>query len=66
MITLQDIEDAVIQLPSSDLGELRSWFAQFDADMWDREFEDDAKRGVLDRFADNALHDLADGRCTKL
>jgi len=66
MTTLQDIEDAVVHLPGPDLGEFRNWFAQFDADMWDREFEGDAKRGALDQFADKALRDLADGRCAKL
>ena len=66
MTTLQDIEDAVVHLPGPDLDEFRAWFARFDAEMWDREFEDDAERGVLDRLADNALRDLADGHCTKL
>ncbi|MCF7837616.1 MAG: hypothetical protein K9N49_03210 [Candidatus Marinimicrobia bacterium] len=66
MTTLQDIEEAVVQLPHPDLGEFRAWFARFDAEAWDREFEDDAKSGALDHFADKALFDLADGRCAKL
>ena len=66
MTTLQDIEDAVVHLPTPDLSEFRAWFARFDAETWDREFENDATDGVLDRFADKALRDLADGHCTRL
>jgi hypothetical protein len=66
MTTLQDIEEAVLHLPDPDLGEFRAWFSRFDAEVWDREFEDDAKSGTLDRFAEKALHDLTEGRCTKL
>ncbi len=66
MTTLQDIEEAVVHLPNPDLGKFRTWFAQFDAEVWDREFEDDAKTGMLDRFADKVLRDLSDGGCAEL
>lgn len=66
MTTVQEIESAVAHLPGSDLGEFRAWFVQFDAEAWDREFEEDAQSGKLDRLADKALADLAHGRCSEL
>ena len=66
MTTLQDIEEAVTHLPTPELGRFRAWFSHFDAETWDHEFEEDAKNGVLDRLADQALKDLAEGRCSKL
>ena len=66
MTTVQEIEQAVSHLPNPDLGEFRAWFAQFDAEAWDREFEEDAQSGMLDRLADNALADMARGQCSEL
>lgn len=36
MITLGEIEQAVRQLSSEDLSAFRTWFAEFDAELWDR------------------------------
>ena len=66
MTTVQEIEDAVAHLPDPDLGRFRAWFAEFDAEAWDREFEEDAKSGKLDSLADKALQELAQGRCSEL
>ncbi len=66
MTTVQEIEEAVAHLPDQDLGKFRSWFDGFDAKAWDRQLERDAQSGKLDGLADQALRDLADGRCTEL
>ena len=66
MTTVREIENAVARLPDTELDEFRAWFVQFDAEAWDREFEEDAKSGSLDRLADKALADLAHGRCSEL
>ncbi len=44
----------------------REWFAAFDAAAWDRQFEEDATSGKLDRLADEALGDHRAGRSQKL
>jgi len=62
MTTVQEIEDAVAHLPDPELGRFRTWYAEFDAEAWDREFERDAKSGKLESLADKALRDLAQGR----
>ena len=66
MTTVQEIENAVAHLPSPELGRFRTWFTEFDAEAWDREFEQDAKRGKLESLADKALEDLAQGRCSEI
>ncbi len=66
MTTVKEIEAAVERLSAPSLDEFRTWFAEFDAASWDREFEQDAIQGALDGLADEALRDLDNGRCTKL
>ncbi len=51
MNTVQDVEQAIRQLPKQDLAAVRAWFAAFDAEQWDRQFEDDVKAGRLDALA---------------
>ena len=61
-----EIEAAVRKLTPERLAEFRAWFATFDAELWDKQFERDAKAGRLDKFADEALSDLREGRCKDL
>lgn len=66
MSTVQDIEKAVSKLAPNDLSAFRTWFAEFDAAVWDKQFEQDVAAGRLDKLADEALNDLREGRCTNL
>lgn len=66
MSTIQEIESAVRKLSPKELQAFRKWFQGFDAEAWDRQFEEDVKAGRLDALAEEALHDLRDGRCTDL
>ena len=66
MSNLQEIEQAVSQLSSSELVIFRDWFAEFDADRWDRQFEEDVATGKLNALAEKALNHLRAGRCTDL
>ena len=63
---MQDISDAVGKLRAEDLAAFRAWFAEFDSDRWDREFDEDVVAGRLDDLAEEALRDLREGRCTDL
>ena len=54
------------RLRPEDLAAFRAWFAKFDAEVWDRELEDDIPAGRLDALAEEALDDLRGGRCTDL
>jgi hypothetical protein len=66
MSTIQEIEDAIRQLPDDELTALRAWFAQFDAAAWDRQLERDVAEGRLDALADEALRNAREGPCTDL
>ena len=66
MSTVREIEEAVSQLSSQELATFRSWFAEFDAALWDRQIEEDVAAGRLDDLAKEALADFQEGRCTDL
>jgi hypothetical protein len=66
MSSLQEIENAVKQLSAEELANFRVWFAEFDAAVWDRQFEEDVAAGRLNDLAQRALKHLREGRCTDL
>jgi hypothetical protein len=64
--TLIRNRDAVKELFPRELAVFREWFAEFDADAWNRQFEADATAGRLDRLAERAIADYEAGRATGL
>jgi len=66
MTVISEIEVAVAKLSREDLSAFRDWFQAFDAEAWDKQFEDDVAAGRLDALAEEALRDLREGRCTDL
>jgi len=66
MTVISEIEVAVTRLSREDLSAFREWFQKFDAQAWDKQFEDDVAAGRLDALAEEALRDLREGRCTDL
>jgi len=66
MTTLNEIERAIQQLPPDGLAAFRTWFQSFDAQAWDEQITQDVAAGKLDRFAEEALRDFREGRCTEL
>jgi hypothetical protein len=66
MSNLREIESAVSQLSAQDLQAFRTWFAEFDAESWDRQFEEDVAAGRLDELAKKARQHLQQGNCTDL
>jgi hypothetical protein len=66
MSTVAEIEAAISKLSRQELVAFRDWFTEFDAEAWDKQFEEDVKAGKLNALADEALRDLREGRCTDL
>jgi uncharacterized protein YcbX len=66
MMSIQELEQAVIQLPPKDLVRFREWFDEFDAQVWNKQFETDAKSGKLDKIAEQALNDYRAGKAKEL
>ncbi len=52
-------------MSADELAAFRRWFAEFDAEAWDRQIEADVPAGK-DATAEQALRDHASGRSTKL
>jgi hypothetical protein len=66
MSRVEQIESQIKDLTSKELQSLRAWFAEYDAQIWDRQFEADVRAGKLDRLAEDALREHEAGRSTKL
>ena len=66
MSRVEGIESQVKQLTAEELRAFRSWFLEFDAGLWDKQIEADAKSGKLDELAERALRDYRGGKATKL
>ena len=66
MEKVEKIEREVQELSPEELASFRQWFAAFDAEAWDRQFEADVRAGKLDALAERALRDHAAGKSTKL
>jgi hypothetical protein len=66
MSKVKELEKQVEQLSPAELAEFRRWYAEFDAQAWDRKFEADVKAGKLDALAEKALRDHAAGKSTEL
>lgn len=62
---VEKLEREIQDLSPEEMTELREWFAAFDAEAWDRQFEADVRAGKLDALADQALKAHASGRTTK-
>ena len=65
MSKVESIEKEIAKLSTEELAKFRKWYAVFDAEAWDRQFEADAKAGRLDALADKALRDHNSGQSTK-
>ena len=64
--TVQELQAAVSQLSAQELARFREWFEEFEAKMWDEQFEKDVKSGKLDHLAEQAIADLRAGNCKEL
>ncbi len=66
MQSVKEIEKKITQLSPADLSKFREWFENFDADSWDRQFENDSKTGALDAIVKDAIEEYGKGRTTEL
>ena len=55
MSKVETLEREIEKLSAEELAAFRDWFANYDADAWDRQMEADVKAGKLDRLAAEAL-----------
>ena len=61
MLTVEQIENAILQLPPDEMGELLEWFLDLDYQRWDVQLEKDIAKGKLDALAAEAIADFESG-----
>lgn len=66
MSRVENLEKQIADLNPTEIRALREWFDQFEADLWDRQIEADAKSGKLVSLVERALRDHEAGHSTKL
>jgi hypothetical protein len=65
-MSVDEIEKALPKLSSQERARLLKLLEEMDADDWDRQIEEDAKSGKLDKLAQKALEDVKADRFRKL
>ena len=65
-MNIQKIENEIIKMTSAELAKFRSWFEEFDANSWDKQFENDVKSGKLENHAEQAIKDFNSGKYKKI
>jgi len=54
---VEKLELLIKSLSPEELAKFREWFAEFDAQVWDRQIESDAAAGKLDRLIEESIAD---------
>lgn len=65
MSRVEQLEQQIVELDQDDLQVLREWFMRMDAELWDRQFESDARNGKLASLAEKALRDHEAGHARR-
>lgn len=66
MSTVEEIEAALRKMSPEERARFRAWYAEFDAEEWDRQIEADVAAGRLDWLVTEARAEKQAGRCSEL
>ena len=66
MSTLEQIEAAILTLPSDEFQRLRQWFFDVDYQLWDDQLEQDIASGKLESLAEEAIAEFKAGHCQEI
>jgi hypothetical protein len=61
MLTVEQIENAILELGPNEIGELLEWFLNLDYQRLDVQLEKDIAKGKLDALAAEAMADFESG-----
>jgi hypothetical protein len=65
-MSVEELESAIAGLPPEQFARLATWFAEYQAEQWDRQIEQDLRQGRLDAVIRQAREDVAAGRSKPL
>ncbi|MEH2045313.1 hypothetical protein GS682_29440 [Nostoc sp. B(2019)] len=66
MLTLEQIESAILQLSPDEYKKLIEWFADLDYQRWDKQLEKDIADGKLEALAQEAIAEFKAGHCREI
>lgn len=66
MSNLEQIEAAILSLPSSEFERLKLWLLDLDYDRWDEQLEQDVADGKLESLAQEAIAEFKSGNCREI
>lgn len=61
MLTVEQIEAAILKLPPDKFKILQEWFLNLDHQQWDKQLEQNIANGKLDALAREAISDFEAG-----
>ena len=65
-MSVEELETAISKLPPAEFARLASWFAEFEAERWDRQIEEDQRSGRLDAVIQRVRQNIVAGKSTPL
>lgn len=66
MTTIEQIEAAILTLPSDDFNKLRKWFLDLDYRRWDKQLEQDVAEGKLEALGKEAIAEFESSNCQEI
>jgi len=62
MRSVEEIEAEIAQLNPAEVRQVAKWLAEYEAELWDKQIENDADTGKLDRFIKEAIEEYSQGK----
>jgi hypothetical protein len=66
MRSVEEIEAEIAKLNPIEVRKVAKWLTEYEAELWDKQIEDDAAAGKLDRFIKEALEEYRKGKMRQL
>lgn len=66
MLSVEQIEAAIIQLSPEEFCQLSNWFFELDEQRWDEQLEKDIAEGKLEALASEARAEFEAGQCRQI
>lgn len=66
MLTVEQIESAILALPPDEYRKIVEWFADLDYQRWDEQLEKDIASGKLESLAKEAIAEFEAGNCRRI
>lgn len=66
MRSVEEIEAEIAKLTPAEVRQIVKWLAEYKAELWDKQIEEDAAAGKIDRFIEEALEEHRQGKTRPL